>query len=52
MVEAARGQIVFIGSNSGDMAEILYTPHVADPLGTGLFSHLVGLLREHIPFLS
>ena len=52
MVEAARGQIVFIGSNSGDMAEVLHVPHTVSAQETGLFTHLVGLLREHLPFLS
>jgi len=52
MVEAARGQIVFVGSNSGDMAEVLHVAQGTVAQETGLFSHLMGLLREHLPFLS
>ena len=51
MVEAARGQVVFIGSNIGDTAEVLQGTEDVVP-ETGLFTHLVGLLREYLPFLS
>ena len=49
MVDAAPGQVVFVGSNNHDVAEILYVPEARE---TGIFTHLVGLLREYLPFLS
>ena len=49
MVDAAPGQVVIVGSNSNDVAEVLYTPETRE---TGIFTHLVGLLREYLPFLS
>jgi len=49
MVDATRGQVVQIGSSAGDVAEVL---HVEQTQDTGLFTHLVGLLREYLPFLS
>jgi len=49
MVDATRGQVVVIGSTTTDVSEIL---HVTPTEETGLFTHLVGLLREYLPFLS
>ena len=49
MVDAAPGQVVIVGSSSNDVAEVLYTPETRE---TGIFTHLVGLLREYLPFLS
>ena len=53
MVDAARGQVVFIGSSLGDAAEVLQVAAEEETQAvTGLFTHLVGLLREYLPFLS
>ena len=50
MVDATPGQIVIVGSNNHDVAEVLYVATAARE--TGIFTHLMGLLREYLPFLS
>jgi len=49
MVDATRGQLVIVGSNNHDVAEVVHAP---ESPGTGIFAHLVGLLWEYLPFLS
>lgn len=49
MVDATPGQIVIVGSSRHDVAEVLHVPEARE---TGLFTHLLGLLREYLPFLS
>ena len=49
MVDATPGQIVIVGSNRHDVAEVLHVPETRE---TGIFTHLMDLLREYLPFLS
>jgi len=53
MVDAARGQIVFIGSSVGDGAEILRVETESSGSGLSFLHHLMGLfetLQEYLPF--
>jgi len=49
MVDATWGQLVIVGSSSQDVAAVVHAPETRE---TGIFTHLMGLLREYLPFLS
>ena len=49
MIDPMRGQIVMIGSSIGDMVEVLHVEEVAQ---TSIVDHLMGLLREYLPFFN
>ena len=49
MVDAVRGQIVFLGSNSMDSAQVVTVPQSESQ---GMLRHLFGLLKAYIPFIG
>ena len=49
MIDPMRGQIVAIGNSIGDVVEVLAVEEVAQ---TSIVEHLMGLLREYLPFFN